>query len=166
MPKIKLPNRELWLFQFVPSADTRIVPAKPTATHVINSRRTDLRQAVYDLLPDGPDIVFEAAGALPAAEAAFALCRRGTRVNMFGVIVPGTIPVSPADVHFQETRVDASFSVTPRVMTRALDLMRKGLVDPRRIITHHIPLTEMPRALEVMGSAERVKVVVCPGQCD
>ncbi len=132
------------------------------ATHVLNSRNVDLKEAVYDILPEGPDIVFEAAGALSAAEDAFALCRRGTRVNMFGVIVPGTIPVSPALLHFQETRMDASFSVTPRVMIRSLDLMRKGLVDPERIISHQVPLAEMPRALEIMASPERVKVVVLP----
>jgi threonine dehydrogenase-like Zn-dependent dehydrogenase len=132
------------------------------ATHVLNSRKCDLKEAVYDILPEGPDIVFEAAGALSAAADTFALCRRGTRVNMFGVIVPGTIPFSPADVHFQETRVDASFSVNPRVMTRSLDLMRKGLVDPSKIITHEIPLREMPRALEAMASPDRVKVVVRP----
>lgn len=137
---------------------------KVGATHVLNSREVDAKEAVYEILPEGPDIVFEAAGALEAAELQMALCRRGTRVNMFGVIIPGTISVSPAEVHFQETRVDASFSVNPKVMTRSLDLMRKGLVDPSKIITHEIPLTEMPRALEVMGSAERIKVVVLPDQ--
>jgi threonine dehydrogenase-like Zn-dependent dehydrogenase len=132
------------------------------ATHVLNSRRCDAKQAVYDILPEGPDIVFEAAGALEAAELQMDLCRRGTRVNMFGVIVPGTIPVSPARVHFQETRVDASFSVNPKVMVRSLDLQRKGLVDPSVIITHEVSLSEMDRALEIMGSAERIKVVVTP----
>lgn len=134
------------------------------ATHVINSRTCDAREAVYDILPEGPDIVFEAAGALQAAELQMRLCRRGTRVNMFGVIVPGTIPVSPATVHFQETRVDASFSVNPKAMIRALDLQRKGLVDPSAIITHEVPLREIDRALEIMGSVERIKVIIRPDQ--
>jgi threonine dehydrogenase-like Zn-dependent dehydrogenase len=132
------------------------------ASHTINCRATDAREAVYDILPDGPDIVFEAAGALEAASLAMDLCRRGTRVNMFGVIVPGTVPVSPAEVHFQETRVDASFSVTPRAMVRALDLQRKGLVDPGTIVTHEFPLSAMPQALETMGTVERIKIVIRP----
>jgi threonine dehydrogenase-like Zn-dependent dehydrogenase len=135
---------------------------KLDATHTINCRTTDARKAVYDILPDGPDIVFEAAGALEAASLAMDLCRRGTRVNMFGVIVPGTVPISPADVHFQETRVDASFSVTPKVMIRALDLQRKGLVDPGAIVTHEFPLSAMPQALETMGTVERIKIVIKP----
>jgi threonine dehydrogenase-like Zn-dependent dehydrogenase len=83
-------------------------------------------------------------------------------VTMFGVIIPGTIPVSPAEVHFQETRIDASFSVNPRVMVRSLDLQRKGLVDTGAIITHEIPLSEVPRALATMASPERIKIIVRP----
>jgi len=132
------------------------------AHHTLNLQNVNGREAVYDILPDGPDLVIEAAGALQAASLAMELCRRGTRVNMFGVIVPGTIPISPADVHFQETRVDASFSVTPKVMLKSLGLMRKGLVDPSRIVTHEVPLSEMDRALEIMASPERVKVVIKP----
>jgi threonine dehydrogenase-like Zn-dependent dehydrogenase len=132
------------------------------ATHTINSTKEDPRKAVAGILPKGPDIVFEAAGALEAAELAFALCRRGTRISMFGVIVPGTIPVSPARIHFSETRMDASFSVTPRVMIKAIDLMEKRLVDTTKIITHRIPLKEIQKALDTMATAERIKVVVEP----
>ncbi len=132
------------------------------ASHTINSTKEDPQEAVAQILPKGPDIVFEAAGALEAAELTFALCRRGTRINMFGVIVPGTIPVSPARIHFSETRMDASFSVTPKVMIKAIDLMEKGLVDTTRIITHQIPLTDIQKALDIMGTIERIKVVVEP----
>ncbi len=144
-------------------ADYKLEYAKRCgATHTINSTKEDAKKAVARILPKGPDIVFEAAGALQAAELAFELCRRGTRINMFGVIVPGTIPVSPARIHFSETRMDASFSVTPRVMIKAIELMEKGLVDTTKIITHRIPLKEIHKALEIMGTTERIKVVVEP----
>ena len=132
------------------------------ATHTINSRKEDPKKAVANILPKGPDIVFEAAGALEAAELTFALCRRGTRINMFGVIVPGTIPVSPARIHFSETRMDASFSVTPKVMIKAIGLMEKRLVDTEKIITHRFPLKDIQKALDIMGTVERIKIVVEP----
>lgn len=132
------------------------------ATEVINLRREDPKKAVYKIIPQGPDLIFEAAGVLDGASLAMELCRRGSRVNMFGVIIPGTIPISPADVHFTEIRMDASFSVTPRVMLKSLDLMKKRLVDPEKIITHKIPLSKIDDALEVMTSTERIKVVVLP----
>jgi threonine dehydrogenase-like Zn-dependent dehydrogenase len=132
------------------------------ATHMINSMKEEPRNAVAEILPRGPDIVFEAAGALEAAQLTFDLCRRGTRINMFGVIVPGTISVSPARIHFSEIRMDASFSVTPKVMIKAIDLMEKGLVDVTKIITHELPLTDIQKALDIMGTVERIKVVVKP----
>lgn len=133
------------------------------ATHAINVATTeDVRRAVYDILPEGPDIVFEAAGTIPAAELAFALLRRGTRVNVFGVTTPGDISISPGKVHFEETRVDASFSVTPSVMTKSLDLMQKGLVNPEKIVSHRLSLDEIDKAVSLMESPERVKIVIQP----
>lgn len=132
------------------------------ATEVINSKKEDPKKAVYNIIPQGPDVIFEAAGVLEAASLAMKLCRRGSRVNMFGVIIPGTIPVSPADIHFTEIRMDASFSVTPKVMLKSLDLMKKELVDTEKIITHKVPLSKIEKALKIMSSPERIKVVVIP----
>lgn len=130
------------------------------ATHLVNGAETDTASAVRSILPDGPDLVFEAAGTLEAASLAFELCRRGTRLNMFGVIVPGTIPVSPADIHFTEIRMDASFSVTPTVMRKSLTLQERGLVDTGRIITHRFPLERIADAVEAMSAPDRVKVML------
>ena len=132
------------------------------ASHVINSEKEDVRKKVYEILPNGPDIVFEAAGAFDAAKLTFDVTRRGTRINMFGVIIPGTIPVSPAEIHFQETRMDASFSVNPRVMVKSIELMRKGKVNPDKIVTHKFPLSEIDKALETMESPERIKIMINP----
>ena len=32
------------------------------ATHTINPKQVDAKQAIYDIMPDGPDLVVEAAG--------------------------------------------------------------------------------------------------------
>jgi threonine dehydrogenase-like Zn-dependent dehydrogenase len=132
------------------------------ATHLINSSKTDPIQAVYNILPEGPDIVFEAAGPLPAAQLAFDLCRRGTRVNEFGVTTEGTIKVSPAEIHWKETRVDASFSVYPRVMQQSIRLMEKGIVDPNKIITHRFKLEEINKAMDTMNNSDRIKIIINP----
>lgn len=130
------------------------------ATDAIRSDREELVARVAEILPEGPDIVFEAAGYLPAAEQAFALTRRGTRLNMFGVIVDGTIPVSPAKLHWLETNVFSSFSVTPRVFLRSLEMMECGLADPEAIITHRFPLERIEDAMQAMASDDRVKVMI------
>ncbi len=132
------------------------------ATHTLNVAGKDAVAAIQEILPDGPDVVIEAAGTFDAAETAFALCRRGTRVNMFGVIVPGTIPVSPAEMHWKETRVDGSFSVHPRAMLQSLKLQERGLVDTGKIITHRFPLEKIQDALDTMATPERIKVIIEP----
>ena len=132
------------------------------ATHLINSSKIDPIKEVYKILPEGPDIVFEAAGPLPAAQLAFDLCRRGTRVNEFGVTTEGTISVSPADIHWKETRVDAAFSVYPRVMQQSIRLMEKGIIDSGKIITHRFSLNEIKKAMETMKISERIKIIINP----
>ncbi len=132
------------------------------ASHLVNSSKVDPKKAVYGILPDGPDIVFEAAGPLPAAQLAFDLCRRGTRVNEFGVTTPGTINVSPAEIHWKETRVDASFSVYPRAMLQSIRLQEKGFVDAGKIITHRFQLGEIFEAIVMMDAPNRVKIIINP----
>lgn len=130
------------------------------ATHTINSNKENPEKRIYEILPQGPDVIFEAAGVLEAASLAFGLCRKGSRVNVFGITTPGEIGVSPGHIHFTEIRVDASFSVTPGAMLGALNLMEKQLVDPSIIITHKFSLGEISKAFEVMYSPERIKIVI------
>jgi len=132
------------------------------ATHFINSKKENPKKRVYEIIPQGPDLIFESAGVLSAASLAFELCRRGSRVNMFGVTTPGTIPVSPAHIHFTEINMSASFSVTPKVMLKSINLMEKGLVDPAKIITHEFPLEKIQKALETMESRNRIKIIIKP----
>jgi NADPH2:quinone reductase len=132
------------------------------ATHAINASKEDAEARVAALLPDGPDIVFEAAGSLEAAQLTFDLMRKGSRMNMFGVIIPGNVQAEPRRLHFQETRMDASFSVNPRVMQRSLDLQAKGLVAPDRIVTHRYPLEDIEQAFAAMEEPDRIKIMVHP----
>jgi L-iditol 2-dehydrogenase len=132
------------------------------ATHQINSSKVNGRDAVYEILPEGPDIVFEAAGALSAAQLAFDLCRRGTRINEFGVTTKGTISISPSEIHWKETRVDASFSVYPRAMQNAVRLIEKNLIDPAKIVTHQFRLSDIHKAMEIMETSQRIKVLIKP----
>lgn len=132
------------------------------ATHTINPREGDARQAVYDILPDGPDLVVEAAGPIEAVRLMVSLLRRGTRWNVFGITTHETFELDGGLAHFLEARMDASFGTNPMAMQRALRLIGAGLVDPEQVISHRFPLTEIHRAMETMGTPERNKVVVNP----
>jgi threonine dehydrogenase-like Zn-dependent dehydrogenase len=131
--------------------------------HLINPQKEDVKTRVYEISERGPDIIMEAAGTLAAADMAMNLARRYSFVNMFGVIIPGNIEVSPAKIHWQETRINASFSVNRRVMEKSLELMGKGLVQPDKLVTHRFSLEKIVDGMQFMSSRERVKVMIVPG---
>ena len=90
------------------------------------------------------------------------LRRRGTKWNVFGITTHETFELDGGLTHFLEGRMDASFGTTPLAMQKAIRLMETGLVDPEKIISHRFPLSEIEKAVEVMGKRERNKVMIHP----
>ncbi len=132
------------------------------ATHTINPTKCDVKSAVYDILPAGPDLVVEAAGPVKAVELMVSLVRRGTRWNIFGITTHEKFELDGGLMHFLEARMDSSFSTTPQAMEKAIRLMDRGLVNVEKVISHRFPLSEIHKAVEAMGSPERNKVVIHP----
>ncbi len=130
------------------------------ATHTFNVSKGDAKQAVYDILPGGPDLVVEAAGPIEAVRLAASLRRRGTRWNVFGITTHETFELDGGMTHFLEGRMDASFGTHPLAMQKAIRLMESGLVDPAKIISHHFALEDIHDAIEAMGQAERNKIMI------
>jgi threonine 3-dehydrogenase len=132
------------------------------ATHLVNPTKGDAVEQVRGILPDGPDLVVEAAGAVEAVKLMVRLLRRGTRWNLFGITTPERFELEGGLMHFLEARMDASFGTTPLAMQSAIRLMERGLVDPEQVISHRFPLTRISDAVDAMASPERNKVVVNP----
>jgi len=130
------------------------------ATHAINPLKTDVRKAVYEIVPRGPDLVVEAAGSIEAVQLMFALCRRGTRINLFGITTHEQVTFDGGHTHFLETRMDSSFSITPQAMVNAIRIIERGLVDPVKIITHRFRFSQINEAMQTMAIKERNKVMV------
>ncbi len=132
------------------------------ATHVLDGASGDLKRHVYDILPDGPDLVVEAAGPIGAVNLMTDLRRRGTKWNVFGITTHEKFELDGGYTHFLEGRMDASFGTTPLAMQMAIRLMERNLVDPEKIVSHRFRLSEIHRAVEVMGQPERNKVIINP----
>jgi L-iditol 2-dehydrogenase len=90
------------------------------------------------------------------------LLRRGTHWNVFGITTPETFELEGGLTHFLEARMDASFGTNTEAMSKAIRLMERGVIDPGKIVTHRFPLTKIHEALEVMGSPEHNKIMICP----
>lgn len=132
------------------------------ATHIINPTKCDAKAAVYDILPNGPDLVVEAAGPVKAVELMVSLVRRGTRWNIFGITTHEKFELDGGLMHFLEARMDSSFSTTPQAIEKAIRLMERGLINVEKVISHRFPLSEIHKAVEAMASPERNKVVIHP----
>ncbi|MBN1138824.1 MAG: alcohol dehydrogenase catalytic domain-containing protein [Anaerolineae bacterium] len=149
-----------------PSAYARQRALALGATHAIDptgaASTVGVRQQVYDILPDGPDVIVEAAGPIEAVRLMVDLRRRGTRWNVFGITTHERFELDGGLTHFLEGRMDASFGTTPLAMSKAIRLMETGLVDTEQIITHRFALSDIHQALEVMERPERNKVVIHP----
>lgn len=132
------------------------------ATHTVNPAKENAKPRVYEILPDGPDLVVEAAGPIAAVKLMVDLRRRGTRWNIFGITTHETFELDGGLTHFLEGRMDASFGTTPLAMAQAIRLMESGLIDVERTISHRFPLSEMHQATEVMGSPDHNKIIINP----
>jgi threonine dehydrogenase-like Zn-dependent dehydrogenase len=145
-----------------PSAHARRMALAVGATAAVDPTVGDARDAVYALMPNGPDLVVEAAGPIAAVELMVRLRRRGTRWNVFGITTHETFELDGGLTHFLEGRMDASFGTNPLAMSKSIRLMERGLVNPERIITHRFPLERFAEALDVMAGHDRTKVIVQP----
>jgi L-iditol 2-dehydrogenase len=132
------------------------------ATHTVNPSKHDARKRVYEIIPDGPDLIVEAAGPIEAVQLMVDLRRRGTRWNVFGITTHEKFELDGGLTHFLEGRQDASFGTTTVSMMKAIRLMETGLIETERIISHRFPLARIHEAIEVMGSPERNKIIINP----
>ena len=132
------------------------------ATHAVNPAREDAKKRIYQIIPDGPDLIVEAAGPIQAVQLMVDLRRRGTKWNVFGITTHEKFELDGGHTHFLEGRMDASFGTTPLAMTKAIRLMETGLVDTEKIISHRFPLSRIHEAIEVMSTPERNKVIIHP----
>ena len=144
-----------------PSPHARRQALRLGATHAVDAA-ADAKDEVYRIIPDGPDVVLEAAGPIGAVELMVSLLRRGTRWNVFGITTPEKFELDGGLAHFLEARMDASFGTTPLAMEQAIRLMERDVVDPEAVITHRFPLTQIHDALAVMEQTERNKIIVNP----
>jgi L-iditol 2-dehydrogenase len=144
------------------SAYARGEALKLGATHAVDPSDGQAKRRVYEIIPEGPDLVVEAAGPIGAVRLMVDLRRRGTRWNVFGITTHETFELDGGLTHFLEGRMDASFGTTPLAMAKAVRLMERGAVDVERIISHRFPLSRILEAVEVMGQPQRNKVVINP----
>jgi 2-desacetyl-2-hydroxyethyl bacteriochlorophyllide A dehydrogenase len=108
------------------------------------------------------DMVFEATGHAPAYQDAIECCAVRGQVSFVGI--PKTVP--PVDVQsivYKELQISSARVYRRRDYEGAIALLSRKAVDGGSLITDRIPLSQAPRAYELMGNASTsCKIVISP----
>lgn len=111
----------------------------------------------------GPDVVIEAVGMPQVWEVALNLVKKGGLVNLFGGCARGTVAKVDAHLlHYEEKSVISVFHHTPHFVAMALRLLELEVIKARDLVTHELPLAQLPRAFGLMEAGSAIKVAIHP----
>jgi len=112
---------------------------------------------------EGVDVAVEAVGTVAAHREALALLRRGGTLVSFGGVAPGEeLPVDLGRMHYEELAFLPVYHHTPRDFAAAVAAIAAGRIPVGRLITHRIPLKELPRALTLIAERRCLRPVLIP----
>jgi 2-desacetyl-2-hydroxyethyl bacteriochlorophyllide A dehydrogenase len=117
-----------------------------------------------ELQPDTYDIVIDATGAIPVMNRSIDYVRMGGTVLLFGVPPSGrNLEIEGFKVFRKGLTVLSSFT-SVRNSFQAVDLLQSGQIRVEPLISHRLPLQDMPHALELIESRDPAvkKVIVHP----
>lgn len=140
--------------------------AEMGADHVVDATRTNVVEEVRKVTNGrrGADIVIEAVGSTETWQQAMGMVRRGGTINLFGGCPSGTqIPLDTTLIHYSEITIKASFHHTPRHIREALEVIRRGRISARTLITGEERLTALGGVLEkLLHRNGDLKIAIIP----
>ncbi|MFC2036873.1 zinc-binding dehydrogenase, partial [Chloroflexota bacterium] len=129
----------------------------------LNPTEVDLLQAIWEITPLGADLVVDAVG--NQIDMAVRLTRRGGQVVLFGLRPHD----SPSVNQYAITRYDLTLHGTfvgLNPFGQTIQLLESRRIQPSKLITHRVRLSELARGVELMRSGTAMKVVVENGPLD
>jgi len=107
------------------------------------------------------DVVIVGPGTSRAIASGIAAAGKAATVVQFTATPPeDEILLKPHDLYFNETRIVPSYSCGPDDTREALELVRRGVLNARELITHRFPLALISQAYEQAQNPDSLKVVV------
>jgi 2-desacetyl-2-hydroxyethyl bacteriochlorophyllide A dehydrogenase len=112
------------------------------------------------------NVVIDATGVIPVMNRAIDFARPGGTVLLFGVPPSGVNLEFEAFKIFQKELTLLSSYTSVRNSFQAVSLLQTGQVQVEPLISHRLPLKELPRALEMIESHDPAvkKVIILPAE--
>jgi 2-desacetyl-2-hydroxyethyl bacteriochlorophyllide A dehydrogenase len=111
----------------------------------------------------GADVVIDTTGMLPVVADAIQMVRFGGRILLFGIITAkeGSLPFY--NLYFKEIQVINSRVAKSEDYPACIDLVQRGLLKLRPLISNVLPLGELKQAIGMLGSeggSQRMKIIM------
>ena len=137
------------------------VAEKLGADYVINPLKTNVEDEVSKLTNRrGVDIAIVATGNVKAIETAIKILAPTGKLLLFGVAhKDAVINVRPFEVYRKELTIMGSFT-NPYTMNEAIDLLMKGVVNYKELITHRVQLEDALNILAKGLPKKGIKVII------
>ncbi len=140
--------------------DSRLEFAQKLGVDVtINPSRNDLLQSVLDLTGIGADLVVDAVGNQMGT--ALSLARRAGQVLLFGLRPNAKTPIDQYMITRYDLTVHGTF-VGLKPFKQTIRILENRQLRPSVLVTHHLPLSELYRGLELMRTGQGIKVLIEP----
>jgi len=111
----------------------------------------------------GPDVVIEAAGVPVVFQEALTFIRRGGKLIEVGHYTdPGSTEIHPWMICYKDVDIHGSWAYPPIIFGDALSVLLRTPLPIEEIVTHKLPLEELPRAIDLVGTEGVGKVVIQP----
>lgn len=100
------------------------------------------------------DVVIETAGVATSARDAAALARRGGRVVLTGIPMPGASGLDPTDLVVRQLTVGSVWGAKAAAWTHAVAAFTSGVLNPAPLVTHDLPLEAYREAIDLISGGD------------
>ncbi len=140
----------------------RLATAEKCGINTVNPKEKDLKEAIIECFgKDGADVVFECIGINATMKQAIEYARKGSDIVVVGVFADlGTINMGFIQDH--ELRLIGTAMYRVEDYQKAIELVKKGLIEFNALITHRVQFMDYPTAYQIIDEQKdkAMKVII------
>lgn len=106
----------------------------------------------------GADLVVESVGAANSLIQSIQLAGLGAKVLLFGIVTASKVDIPWYPFYVKELNLIQSRAARPRDYARAMDMVAKGQLDVKPLLSKSYPLSDIDGALESFNDSSNLKV--------
>ena len=123
----------------------------------LNPTEVDLPEAVREIAPLGADVVVDAVG--NQIGTVVKLARRGGQIVLFGLRPHDNPSVNQYTITRFDLTIHGTF-VGLNPFEQTIQLLESRRIQPSKLITHRVALSDLGRGVDLMRSGQAIKVIV------